>query len=115
MSAEKYPWPQWQLTAFVLDELEPDVAAQIQSAVDSDPSLAAEITAIRATVAQVTQLYKHEAAGIDPTTFAPVAATSVDVSSLTALANDPVVFSRTTGVKLAATTRKSSGFLALRI
>jgi len=100
MSAEKYPWPQWQLTAFVLDELKPDVAAQIQSAADNQPSLAAEITAIRETVAQVTQLYKHETAGIDPRTFAPVAATSVDANSLTASADDPVVFSRTTGVKV---------------
>ncbi len=99
MSTEKYAWPQWQLTAFVLDELKPEIAAQIQSAADNDPSLAAEITAIRATVAQVTRLYQHETAGIEPTTFAPVAAGD-QVGPLTVLSNDPVVYSRATDVKV---------------
>ena len=99
MSTEKYPWPHWQLTAFVLDELKPEIAAQIQSAADNDPSLAAEITAIRATVAQVTRLYQHETAGIEPTTFAPVAAGD-QVGPLTVSSNDPVVYSRATDVKV---------------
>ena len=99
MSTEKYPWPQWQLTAFVLDELKPEIAAQIQSAADNDPSLAAEITAIRTTVAQVTRLYQHETAGIEPTTFAQVAAGDL-VGPLTVSSNDPVVYSRATDVKV---------------
>ncbi len=71
MSTEKYPWPQWQLTAFVLDELTPDIAAQIQATADKDPSLADEITAIRATVAQVKGLFESEAQAIEPTSFNP--------------------------------------------
>ena len=98
MSTEKYPWPQWQLTAFVLNELEPDVAAQIQSAADSDPSLAAEIAAILATVAQVTQLYKNETTGIERTAFAAPSNNVIDPVSTSA--NDPVVFRHKTYLKM---------------
>jgi Ca-activated chloride channel homolog len=90
MSTEKYPFPQWQLTAYVLNELEPEVAAQIQSAADGDPSLASEIAAIRATIAQVTQLYKHETSGIEPTEFAP--ATSHSTVDTRTAAENPLVF-----------------------
>ena len=74
MSTEKYPFPQYQLCAFVLDELKPEVAKEIQLAADRDPELAAEIAEIRAMIGQLTQLYKHEAAGIEPTAFILAAA-----------------------------------------
>ncbi len=97
--SEEHSWPEWQLTAFVLDELKPDIAAKIQSSADSDPSLAAEIAAIRATVAQVTHLYKHETVGIEPTAFVSLAPTS-DSAELATSGNDPAVFRRTTDVKV---------------
>lgn len=100
MSTEKYPWPQWQLTAFVLNELEPEVAAQIQTAADSDPALAAEIAAIRTTVAQVTQLYKHETTGIEPTTFDPVASQRAADLLMTSSSKDPVAFSQKTYLRM---------------
>ena len=109
MSTEKYPWPQWQLTAFVLNELEPEVAAQIQTAADSDPALAAEIAAIRATVAQVTQLYKHETTGIERTVFAAPSNSVVDPVSTSA--DDPVVFRHNTYLKMNRTA--AVGLLAM--
>jgi Ca-activated chloride channel homolog len=69
MSTDKYPWPQHQLTAFVLGELKPEVAERIQATADKDPALAAEIIEIRAMVDQLSQLYKHETVGIVPTTL----------------------------------------------
>lgn len=99
-TSEKYPWPQWQLTAFVLNELEPDVVSQIQSAADADPALASEIAAIRSTVAGLTQLYKHETAGIEPTSFTTVTSGVGSTSTPSeSSANDPVVFNRRSNFK----------------
>ncbi len=69
MSSEKYPWPEFQLTAFVLGELEPSVTAEIQRAAAKDPALANEIANIRSMVEQLGELYKQESVGISPTAF----------------------------------------------
>ncbi len=78
MSIEKYSWQPWQLTAYVVGELEPEVVRQIETTAASDPKLAAEIDAIRSTIAQVTQLYQHETADIQPTQLKALQATAPD-------------------------------------
>jgi Ca-activated chloride channel homolog len=60
-SQHKYPWDEWQLTAFALDELEPELSAQIESAALQDEQLAAEIADIRATLTQVRDIYAADA------------------------------------------------------
>lgn len=62
-------WQDWQLTAYVLKELEPEVAAKIRAAAAVDPRLAAEISEIQATVSQVSELYRAESLDIAATTL----------------------------------------------
>ena len=59
-TAAQHPWEEWQLTAFVLGELEPALAEAIRVAASSDSALAAEIESIRGALAQVTQVLKDE-------------------------------------------------------
>lgn len=57
---DKHPWEDWQLTAFVLGELEPALTETIRTAAASDAALAIEIAAIRSALAQVTLALKDE-------------------------------------------------------
>lgn len=63
-SESKYPWPEWQLTAYVLDELAPEIAGDISRTMQEDAALAAEIASIRATLDQVKLIYRDELTGI---------------------------------------------------
>ncbi len=56
----KHPWQDWQLTAYVLEELEPDLASRITSAQANDPQLACEIQSLRSTLEQVSLVLKQE-------------------------------------------------------
>ena len=53
-------WEEWQLTAFVLGELDAEVANEIQTAAADDARLSAEIVAIRKTLDQVTACLRSE-------------------------------------------------------
>lgn len=54
-------WEPWQLSAFVLGELDGDLAAKIQAAVDEDHLLKEEVQAIRETVGEVESVFSAEA------------------------------------------------------
>jgi Ca-activated chloride channel homolog len=71
MSETKYPWPEWALTAYVLNEVKPELAEQIRKAEADDNELAAEIAALRGTLDQVSALYKNETQNIASTQFDP--------------------------------------------
>jgi Ca-activated chloride channel homolog len=63
MNAHHHPtpdWEEWQLTAYVLDELEPELANRITVALGHDSQLAEEVEAIRRTVSQVNSYYEQE-------------------------------------------------------
>ncbi len=57
-----HAWEDWQLTAYVLGELDQHLAEQIATAAEGDAELAAEIAAIGQTLQQVTQVLSHEPA-----------------------------------------------------
>ncbi len=68
--SDKRPWEEWQLTAFVLGELEADLATQIETAAGDDAQLSAEIVAIRRTLEQVRHVYESEATdGLEASPF----------------------------------------------
>ena len=54
------PWEEWHLSAYVLGELDPDMAKTISEAANSDDGLVAEIDAIRSALAQVALAIKSE-------------------------------------------------------
>ncbi len=56
----QHTWQDWQLTAFVLNELDADLARQIASAQAHDPALAAEIQSLRSTLEQVSIVLKQD-------------------------------------------------------
>ncbi len=47
----KYAWEEWQLTAYLLGELEPDMMAEIKSAAEQDPQLAQQLKGLEQTLA----------------------------------------------------------------
>ena len=59
-SAENGGWPQWQLTAFVLGELDEQTTAELKKAARRDPELTAEIKEIRRTLSQVKSVFAAE-------------------------------------------------------
>lgn len=59
-SAENGGWPQWQLTAFVLGELDEQTTAELKKAARRDPELTAEIKEIRRTLSQVKSIFAAE-------------------------------------------------------
>ncbi len=65
-NSRKPAWEEWQLTAFVLGELDETTETQLQRAIESDRSLAAEVKAIRQTIAQVSAVYRNESKATVP-------------------------------------------------
>ncbi len=59
-SAENDGWPQWQLTSFVLGELDEQTTAELKQAARLDPELTAEIKEIRRTLSQVKSVFAAE-------------------------------------------------------
>ena len=60
--SSKQAWEEWQLTAFVLGELDTDAARRIETAATNDPQLASELQAIRQTLDQVSRVFEIESA-----------------------------------------------------
>lgn len=57
---KKRAWEDWQLTAYAVGELEPQLAREIAAAAQLDPKLLAEIDAIQATLELVSASYQAE-------------------------------------------------------
>ena len=73
-------------------ELKPEVAAQIERAAEQDPALATEIAEIRSMVDQLSELYKHETAGIEATAFVgPGASAEVSQTNATSVVDPQTV------------------------
>ncbi len=49
----QYPWEEWQLTAYLLNELEPELAAQIRDAAEHDPALSQQLVELFKTLSDV--------------------------------------------------------------
>lgn len=54
-------WEDWQLTAYVLGEVEQDIASEIKAAAADDSALASELAAIEDTLGQVSSVFQQEA------------------------------------------------------
>lgn len=52
-SDSKYSWEEWQLTAYLLGELEPDMMAEMAAAAEKDPQLAAQLKDLSKTLDDV--------------------------------------------------------------
>ena len=52
-SDSKYSWEEWQLTAYLLGELEPDLMTEMAAAAEKDPQLAAQLKELSKTLDDV--------------------------------------------------------------
>lgn len=80
------PWQPWHLTAYVLGELEPDLAEKLEAAADQDAQLSAEITSIRHTIEDVREALALEDAGVDDASSSATSPASNRLQSILAKA-----------------------------
>lgn len=60
VSPKKYQWEDWQLTAYLLGELEPELAAQIEAAAKTDQALAQQLGELSKTLDEVKAVFSHD-------------------------------------------------------